>query len=200
MKRLAMALLLTAVAGCVSEQNGSDADVLGQWKVQRFENAGMSVSMPCKPILSSGSPQDGYGHETRQFELRCFEYRNSADVDSFSLTRTTYPSNAALARENFDKYFAFVRSDNVSGPKVVIAGQTREVHADYVLKGRPIHGDLGFHDEGNECMWNFMGLDDGSEIQAVVTLPKRMCPARSATNFTAAAAKFFDSIVIDDWK
>jgi hypothetical protein len=48
-------------------------------------------------------------------------------------------------------------------------------------------------------MWNFMGLDGKSEVQAVLTLPRSLCPAGRQPVLNAIALKFFDSIHLDPW-
>lgn len=79
----------------------------------------------------------------------------------------------------------------------MIAGQQRETHQDYRLGQQDIHGDLGYHDIGDQCFWNFYGLAGDSIIQAVITVPKSMCPTASQATLTDAASRFYDSIVVE---
>jgi hypothetical protein len=206
MKRLVM-LVLGGLAACAqgpslnhpNAARGPDVDAAGSWEVRRSTDAGISAEMPCKPLLSSSDPQDGYGHQTKYFEMRCIEPLGGTKSAFFRVSRTTYPSSKDLARENFAKYMSLVRSGANVGPTVTIQGQQREIHVDYVLKQRSVRGDLGLHETQDECMWNFMGLDGGSEVQAVMSLPKSMCPTGTQSISTEISSKFFDSILYDAW-
>lgn len=140
-----------------------------------------------------------YGHQTKYFEMRCIEPLGGGKSAFFRVSRTTYPSDKNLARENFEKYFSYVRSGPSGGPTVTVQGQLGEMHVDYVLKQRSVRGDLGLHKTQDECMWNFMGLDGGSEVQAIISLPKSMCPADAQSVSTEISSKFFDSILYDAW-
>jgi len=204
MKRIAL-LILVGLVGCTEGQTPDHVGVTGAfggepfgiWKLHHSEEGGISAAFPCNPLISNSDPQDGYGHQTQQFELRCLKPLGEMGNAFFRVTKTTYPVGQGLARYNYDKYLAYVHSDHVVGPKVQIVGQERETHSNYVLKNHGVNGDLGVIETHDSCMWNFMGLDGESRVQALVTLPKRMCHTGAEPIVPEAVGKFFDSIALE---
>ena len=113
------------------------------------------------------------------------------------MVRKTFPSDPTLARADFAHYLDVVHSSQSHGPMVRLAGQQTEVHLDYALKQQKIGGDLGFHDLGDSCMWNFVGLQDETGVQAIMILPKSMCPKGDEPIVSAVASRYFDSIFLE---
>lgn len=204
MRRLAL-LILVGLAGCAQERGFdgpravNDVGGLGPWEIQHSPEGGISVQMPCKATALTSDGQDGYGHATKYYELRCAKDVGGAGMAFFRVSRTTYPASRDLARQNFQRYLDYVRSPPRTGPTVRLAGTRGSRDVDYVLKQRSVRGDLGFTESQDGCGWNFMGLDGGSEVQAVMMLPSPMCPVADQSISTGIASKFFDSILYDAW-
>ena len=177
----------------------NEPGLLGRWEAQGSSDVGMSVQVPCKAMKLFSDPQDGYGHPTKYYELRCSKELGGRQRALFRVSRTTYPSDPNLARQDFQRYVDYVRAGPKEGPTVRLAGQLGEVHIDYALKQRQLRGDLGFTELQDSCSWNFMGLDGGSKVQVLIILPLGMCPSDGQPLPTGAASKFFDSIFYDDW-
>ena len=214
MKRSAM-LFLLGLAACAqgrafdhpSNVEAQGADPVGPWELHRSSEAGISVALPCEPTLSVDPAKrdprawtrftDRYGGWASLFTLQCTKLLGRGDVASFRITRTTFPSLPGLARQDFEHYMDLVRSEaqgHYQGPRVMIAGEMGVRHIDYVLKQQSVRGDLGLHDFPDRCMWNFYGLNGESVVQAVMFLPKRLCPTGDQPVVTEIAAKFLDSI------
>lgn len=175
-------------------------DELGTWRTTHSPQAGITLTMPCKPDLSYSDPQDGYGHASEQVELRCRIPTSQETEAIFRIDRTTYKTIPGNVQTIFNKYMNYIKSTE-SGtdkePRVVIAGQVVENHQNFVLKRNGIHGDLGFHETGEQCFWNFYGLAGDSIIQALMFVPKSMCSNRDPSNLTVDAARFYNSIEVD---
>jgi len=198
MKRLIL-VVLAGLAACASSEGSrlSTNDAIGPWQVRHLAEPGISVSLPCDPTSSTSTPQDGYGHTVHEIELRCVKPLGGQDRAFFRVVRETFPSDPALARSDFEHYLSVVRVKPATGPTLQIAGQQRETHVDYVLKQNKVGGDLGFHDLGDSCMWNFVGLDGETGVQAIMSLPQAMCPKGNEPIVTNVASKYFDSILLD---
>jgi hypothetical protein len=128
-------------------------------------------------------------------ELRCRVLLDHGGEASFRVDRTTFKTAPGNVQVVFKKYMAFVRS--TAGPRVMVAGQQRETHQDYSLMQKGIQGDLGYHDIGEQCFWSFYGLAGDSIVQAIMTVPKNMCPTGSQSTLTEAALRFYNSIVVE---
>jgi len=206
-KLSALALLTLAASPTCAQppaQSGREAaaviDALGTWRTTHSAEAGISLLIPCKPELSYSDPQDGYGHTSELVELRCGARSNQGGEASFRIDRTTFKSAPGNVQVVFKKYMDFIRSidsGSYKGPRVMIAGQQHETHRNYRLKQQGIYGDLGYHDIGDQCFWNFYGLAGDSIIQAIMTVPKSMCPTGSQATLTDAASRFYNSIVVE---
>ena len=186
---------LPATPGALSAQG---ADGLGPWVVHHSPEAGITVALPCDPRLSYSHPQDGSGHQTDKVELNCTKILGPSKYATFRLVRMTYPPDRDLARQHYEEYAAYIRSADKTGAMVLLAGEERHVHADYALKHRAVNGILGLIETREKCTWNFIGLDGGSQVQIIMSLPKAMCPSASDPIVTKIASGFFDSILFDE--
>lgn len=174
----------------------SFTDALGTWQTTRSPQAGISIQTPCKPEVSYSNPQDGYGHASEEVELKCRIGWNAL----FRIDRTTYKNVPGNVQKVFGRYMDLIRSIDAGtqkGPRVMIAGQQRETHQDFALTQKSVHGDLGYHQAKDQCFWNFYGLAGDSIIQAIMMVPKEMCPSGDQPALTAAAARFYESILVD---
>lgn len=156
--------------------------------------------LPCKPELSYSSPQDGYGHASEVVELRCSTDSNSGDQAFFRIDRTTYKSAPGNVHLEFMRYMDMVRamkSDSHHGPKVMIVGQPQETHTNHSLENARVSGDLGYRNTGVRCFCNFYGLAGDSIIQAVMDVPRSLCPVGGSTSLTQQAERFYSSIIVE---
>ena len=195
-----LAYLALALSLAAAGEGSTFTDPLGTWRPMHSAAAGLSLLLPCKPEVSYSDPQDGYGHTSELVELRCGAQSSQGGEASFRIDRTTFKSAPGNVQVVFKRYMDFIQSTqsgSYKGPKVIIAGQQRETHQEYRLKQQGIYGDLGYHDVGDQCFWNFYGLAGDSIIQAIMTVPKSMCPASGQRTVTDAASRFYDSIVVD---
>jgi hypothetical protein len=174
----------------------SHVDPIEPWKAYQSTEGGFTAAFPCRPLPKTSDPEDGYGHHTKEFELRCSQPVRGGGKKFFRLTRITYPEMQGLARENFDRYRSYVRSDHSAGPKVMVVGQISDTHVDYVLRNG-VQGDLGFIQSHENCRWNFRGISAESEISILVMLPKSACPEAEKSSIPDDVKNFFDSIVLN---
>jgi len=203
MNRFAISVLVGIVGGIQGYAFDGEAaagtlhvDPLEPWKAYQSTEGGFAAAFPCRPLPTISDPEDGYGHHTKQFELRCSEPVRDGGKKFFRLTRITYPQSQGLARENFDRYRSYVQSDHSAGPQVMVMGQISDTHVDYVLRNG-VQGDLGFIQSRDSCQWNFRGISAESEIAILVMLPKSACPEAGKASIPDDVKKFFDSIVLN---
>jgi hypothetical protein len=148
--------------------------------------------------VSYSNPQTEDGRPSERIELRC-QVLNQPQA-FFRIDRTTFKGAPDQARRVFISYMKLVRSsdsDDKISPPVIIAATQRRAHQDFTLAHKAAHGDLSYREVGRECAWNFYGLAGNSIIQALMVLPKGMCPETDKPVLTNTATQFYGSIIIE---